>query len=188
MAALGIGMPGQSAVGFFAGQESRIDDPDDDAEPVLQRANASVIPEIRDYHEVTAAHVSKSGDNFELTIDLAGNPNLNEKYETNYVWNIITSGQFWTSEHYYLVMLMNFPPDFNHTATGWHYAVFDRTGDTYVISQTRLGDMPDDRVEFSLDGNLVGNPSAFRYWISVYSRVNNTSFDLYPEYLMDYAP
>lgn len=188
MAGLGIGMPGQSAAGFFSGQESSIDDPDDDAEPVLQRANASAIPEVMGYHEITAASVRRSGDNFDLTINLAGNPNLNEKYETNYMWNMITSGPFWAGERYYLVMLLNFPPDFNHTATGWYYAVFDRTGDRYVVSQTRIADMPDDRVEFNIDGDLLGNPSAFRYWVSVYSRVNNTSFDFYPEYLMDYAP
>ena len=188
MAALGIGMPSQSAIGFFSGQESSIDDPDNDAEPVLQRANASVIPEIRGYHEITSASVRKSGDNFELTINLDGNPNLNEKYETNYMWNMITSAPFWGDEHYYLVMLMNFPTDFNHTASGWYYAVFDRTDDSYVIPQTKIGDMPDGRVEFNLDGKNIGNPSSFRYWVSVYSRVNNTSFDFYPEYLMDYAP
>jgi hypothetical protein len=188
MAALGIDMPHQSSVGYFNGQQSNIYDPVDDAEPVLQRANVSVIPDVSGYHEITAASVRKSGDNFDLTINLSGNPNLNEKYETNYMWNIITSGPFWAGEHYYLVMLVNFPPDFNHTTSGWHYAIFDRTGDSYVIPQTRIGGMPDDRVEFNLDGELIGNPSSFRYWVSVYSRVNNTSFDLYPEYLMDYAP
>lgn len=187
MALSGVGMPRGAAVGLFNGQDSSVQDPVGDAVPVLQHANASVIPETKPYHDITSASIRKTGEDYRLTIYLSGNPNLNEKYETNYMWNLILSEPL-AEDRYYIVMFLNFAPDFNHTAQGWHYAVFDRTADRYVLPQTKIGEMPDDRVEFDLDGELIGNPASLRYWVSVYSRVNNTSFETGPEYLMDYAP
>jgi hypothetical protein len=188
MLLLGIGLPDQSSFGFFSGQDSRVEDPGGDVEPVLQRANATIIPEAKPYHDILSASIRKEDTSILLTIGLAGNPNLNEKYETNYVWNIISSEAFTGADHHYLVMLINFAPDFNHTYQGWYYAVFDRTEDLYVVPQSGIGEMPGDRVEFNLDDALIGNPQSFRYWVSVYSRVNSTSFAGEPEYLMDYAP
>ena len=188
MAIFGIGIPGPPTAGFFDGQAGSIQDPRGDAQPVLQSFNASIIPEVKDYHDVTSASVRNADGLLELTINLAGNPNLNEKYETNYMWNVIYSNPETGRAQNYVVMVLNFAPDFNHTAHGWHYAVFDRTGDFYVIPQTPIGNMPEDRVEFDLDGALIGNPSSFQFWVSVYTRVNSTSFEGAPEYLMDFAP
>jgi hypothetical protein len=188
MAAFGIGIPNPPAAGYFDGQAGSIQDPRGDAQPVLQRFNTSTIPEVKDYHDVISAGVRKADGLLELTINLAGNPNLNEKYETNYMWNVIYSNPDTGRAQNYVVMVFNFAPDFNHTAQGWHYAVFDRTGDIYVLPQAPIGNMPEDRVEFDLDGTLIGNPSSFQFWVSVYTRVNSTSFDGPPEYLMDYAP
>lgn len=188
MAVFGVGIPNPPTTGFFNGQDGSIQDQRGDVQPVLQRSNITVIPEIKDYHDVTSASVRKAGGLFELTINLAGNPNLNEKYETNYMWNVIYSNPDTGQIQNYVVMFPNFAPDFNHTVQGWYYAVFDRTGDVYVLPQTPIGNMPEDRVEFNLDGALIGNPSSFQFWVSVYTRVNSTSFEDAPEYLMDYAP
>ena len=188
MALFGVGIPAPPTAGFFDGQDGRVQDPRGDAQPILQRSNASVIPEVKDYHDVTSATVRKADGLLELTINLAGNPNLNEKYETNYMWNMIYLSPDTGRTQTYVVMFVNFAPDFNHTAQGWHYAVFDRTGDIYVIPQTPIENMPADRVEFNLDAELIGNPSSFQFWVSVYTRVNSTSFEGAPEYLMDYAP
>ena len=188
MALAGIGIPSQPSLGFFSGQESIIQDPAGDAEPVLQSTNASVIPEVKGYHDVTAASIREADGHYTLTINLSGNPNDNEKYETNYMWHLISTGSAGVNERYYVIMFFNFAPDFNHTAQGWHYAVFDRTHNEYVLPQTKIGDMPTDRVEFNLDADLVGNPQSLWYWVSVYTRVDSTSFEGEPEYLMDYAP
>lgn len=165
-----------------------MDDPRGDAEAVLQRTSATIVPEVRPYHDIVGASIRKADSSIVLTISLAGNPNSNEKYETNYVWNLISSDAFTGAEHHYLVMLINFAPDFNHTYQGWYYAIFDRTADQYVVPQSKVQEMPTDRVEFSLDETTVGSPQSFRYWVGVYSRVNSTNFAGEPEYLMDYAP
>jgi hypothetical protein len=188
MALTGIGLPGPPTFGFFNGEDSSIQDPLGDASPVLQRANASIIPQVRSYHDITGAGIQKSNEQYLLSIFLAGDPNLNEKYESNYMWHLISSNPVTGVEQYHVVMLLNFPPDFNHTATGWFYAVFDRTADKYIVPQTGIGKMPADRVEFSLDADHLGNPSSLRYWVSVYTRVDNSDFGGEPEYLMDYAP
>ncbi|HEX2013882.1 MAG TPA: hypothetical protein VLA68_01520, partial [Nitrososphaera sp.] len=120
--------------------------------------------------------------------ELAGDPNMNEKYETNYMWHVVYPSASTGNDQHYIVMFINFGPDFNHTAKGWYYAVFDNTGQVYVLDQTKIGDMPSDRVEVSVEDWMLGNPSSFRYWVSVYVRVNGTSFDGPPEYIMDYAP
>jgi hypothetical protein len=188
MALLGIGAPSQASLGIYTGQDSKIEDARGDAQAVLQRTSSSIIPEVKPYHDIISASVRKADRSFVLTVNVAGNPNLNEKYETNYVWNLISSDALTGIDNHYLVMLVNFAPDFNHTYQGWHYAVFDRTAGLYIVPQTKIGDMPADRVEYAIDEALVGNPSSFRYWVSVYSRVNSTSFAGEPEYLMDYVP
>lgn len=193
MALYGIGLPNPSAFGFFdnAGEYSEISDAAGDAQPVLQRSNTSIIPEAKPYHDLVGASIRKQQDgSLDLTMRLAGDPNRNEKFETNYMWNIVGAGG---EGRDYAIMLINFPPGFfdirgNTSLQGWYYAVFDRTANDYVVPQAKTLDMPSDRVEFRLDSTLIGNPQSFRYWVSVYTRVNNTSFDFEPEYLMDYAP
>ena len=103
------------------------------------------------------------------------------------MWHFVSSDQLTGEQHYYVVMFVNFAPDFNHTSQGWYYAVYDRTAERYILPQTQIGEMPADRVEYSINGSLIGDPSSFRYWVSVYSRVE-AIFEGEPEYLMDYAP
>jgi hypothetical protein len=88
-------------LGFFDGKASLILDRRGDAWPD-QQYQTGIAPEVRGYHDIVAAGVKKAGDAFLLTILLAGDPNTNEKYETNYAWHIITPS------HAYTVLLPNF--------------------------------------------------------------------------------
>lgn len=187
LATLGTRVPQPALIGYFSGQESRISDQAGDAKAVLQQPSPGVVPEIKGYHDVLSASVRKGDGFFVLTIDLAGDPNMNEKYETNYMWHIVYSDPDGRERHY-IVMFINFAPDFNHTSQGWFYAVFDSTAGAYVLGQTQIPDMPNKKVEYAVDNVLLGNPRSFSYWVSVYSRVNSTRFESGPEYLMDSAP
>jgi hypothetical protein len=80
-------------------------------------------------------------------------------------------------------------PNFKHgnsTTDGWYFAIYDETVDTYIISQKRISDMPEDKVEFPVEDIYIGNPTKFSYWVDVSVRVNATIG--VPDYLMDYAP
>lgn len=189
LAISGIGSPAQeTSFGFYSDGEGVISDLRGDAQPVLQESDPAIIPEVEAYHDITGASVRKQDGAFLLTLELAGNPNLNEKYETNYMWHIISSDAATGRDLHYIVMIFNFGPDFNHTSIGWHYAVYNDTSESYILPQTKIDDMPEDRVEYPVQDWLIGNPSSFRYWVSVFVRVDSASFDGPPEYLMDYAP
>jgi len=185
----GIGGPArETSFGFYANGESVINDPRGDAQPVLQQSNPGIIPDAEAYHDVTEASVRKLDGAFLFTLELAGNPNLNKLYETNYMWHVIVSDAATGKDLHYIVMIFDFPPDFNHTSTGWHYAVYNDTSESYILPQTKIEDMPQDRVEYPVQDWLIGNPSSFRYWVSGFVRVDSENFTGPPEYLMDYAP
>lgn len=168
-------------LGLFDGRDSLIVDDRGDARPDKQY-EATTVPEVKNYQDIVAAGVKKAGDDFLLTVLLAGDPNMNEKYETNYMWHIITP------EHTYTVLLPNFAQDSGFAQKGWHVAVFDNTDNKYVIPLTQILGMPKDRVEFPLTASYIGSPTSFQYWVSVSVRVDTENLDGPPEYLMDYAP
>ncbi len=170
-----------TSLGYYDGLESRIQDKRNDAVAV-QQYEADVVPEVRGYHDILAASVKEIDGAFLLTIELAGNPNLNEKYETNYVWHIITR------DHVYVVFMPNFAADSNFPKKGWYFAVYDETLQRYVVPITKISDMPDNSVQFPVESSYIGNPSSFSYWVSVLVRVDTENLDKPPEYLMDYAP
>ena len=181
----------QSALGFHRNIDSDISDAVGDAMPVMQKNSGGVVPEVRDYHDIVAASVKRlDGPSFLLTTDLAGNPNLNEKYETMYAWHIITQGSAAGQEQQlYTVAFSNFPDGFTSiTEPGWYYAVFNNTNGSLILPFTKVWDMPEDRVEFPVEDFYIGGPSEFHYWVSSYVRVNNTDFGSMPDYLMDDAP
>ncbi|TLY05742.1 MAG: hypothetical protein E6K88_09245, partial [Thaumarchaeota archaeon] len=68
--------------GFYNNADSRIADARDDVKPVYQQDGLGIIPQVRDYHDIVGASVKKQDDAFLFTIELAGNPNKNENYET----------------------------------------------------------------------------------------------------------
>lgn len=180
----------QTTLGFHRNSDSGITDAVGDARPLLQQNRSSIVPEVQDYHDIVAASVKTlEGPSFLLTTDLAGNPNLNEKYQTTYAWHIITKSSTDDQEQLYTVAFSNFPSGFtNVTEPGWYYAVFNNTDGSLVLPFTRTWDMPEDRVEFPVEDFYIGGPSEFRYWVSSYVRVSNTNFGSMPDYLMDDAP
>jgi hypothetical protein len=166
--------------------DSRIEDARDDVTPVYQQIGTEVIPEVGDYHDIVGAGVQKRGEAFFFTIELAGNPNDNDKYETQYRWHIITTSPITNREQQYIIRFQNFASGGNSTLEGWYFSVFDRTVGRFIISPTSIPDMSDNRVEFPIEDLYIGNPSSFSYWVDVSVRVNGTFGQ--PDYIMDYAP
>jgi hypothetical protein len=182
-----IGIGARQTVGIYNNNaDSRIEDVRDDATPVYQQIGTEVIPEVRDYHDILAASVQKRGEAFFFTIELAGNPNDNDKYETQYRWHIITTSPITNREQQYVIRFQNFAPSSNSTLEGWYFSVFDRTVGRFIVSPTSIPDMPEDRVEFPIEDLYIGSPSSFSYWVDVSVRINGTFGQ--PDYIMDYAP
>ena len=172
----------EPSTGFYDNVESRIEDARGDAQAVYQQSGAGEAPVVRDYHDIVGAGVKKQGEAFLFTIELAGNPNENENPETLYVWDIVTD-----KEYHYRILLPHFSTGNNSTERGWYFALFNVTADAYVVQMTKISDMPQDRVEFSVADFFIGTPSSFNYWVDVHVRSNNTLVGP-PDYLMDYAP
>ncbi len=167
--------------------ESKIEDAQGDVTPVYQQIGSQSVPEVKDYYDILGASVQKQGEAFFFTIKLAGNPNANDKYETQYRWHIITISPITNREQQYTILFQNYPLNSsNPTTKGWHFAVFDRTVGRFIVTPTSIPNMPDDRVEFPVEDLYIGNPSSFSYWIDVSVRVNGTFGQ--PDYIMDYAP
>jgi hypothetical protein len=181
-----IKIGGRQTVGIYNDADSRIEDAQGDATPVYQKVGLEEIPEVRDYHDILGASVQKRGDVFFFTIDLAGNPNDNDTYDTQYRWHIITASPITNREQQYVIQFQNSPSETNPDREGWYFMVFDRTVGRFIVSPTSIPDMPDDRVEFPVEDFYIGNPSSFSYWVDVTVRVNSTAGS--PDYIMDYAP
>jgi hypothetical protein len=173
------------SVGTYDNAPSIIHDAGGDAQAVYQNAGVGTSPQVREYHDILGASIEKLGDAFFLKIDLAGNPNNNQDYETLYRWHIITTSQITGREQQYTILFPNFHHG-NSTTDGWYYAVFDSTVDKYIIKAEKISDMPDDSVEFPVQDVYIGSPTKFIYWVDVSVRVNATLGE--PDYLMDYAP
>ena len=178
----------RQSVGIYNNNaDSRIEDTKDDVTPVYQQNGTGVIPEVKDYHDILGASVQKRGEAFFFTIELAGNPNDNDKYETQYRWHIITTSPITDREQQYVIRFQNFGSSGNNSnLAGWYFSVFDRTVGRFIISPTSIPDMPDNRVEFPIEDLYIGNPSSFSYWVDVSVRINGTLGQ--PDYIMDYAP
>lgn len=171
--------------GFYNNADSRIDDAKGDVEPVYQQSGAGLAPGARDYYDIVSASVKKQDEAFLFSIELAGNPDENENYETLYLWNIITDVN--DKEQHYRILLPHFAIGDNSTERGWYFAVFNVTSNTYIVPMTKINDMPENKVEFAVKDFFIGAPSSFRYWVDVYVRTSNTLVGP-PDYLMDYAP
>ncbi len=184
---LGLEIGGSQEYGVYDNAESRIVDARGDAVAVYQQSRTGAVPQVRDYHDILGASVSKRGEAFFLTIDLAGNPNSNQEYETIYRWHVVSASPTTNSDQRYTIMFPNFSPDSANSAIeGWYFAVFDNTANTYVVRPIQIADMPDDRIEFSVEASNIGDPDRFVYWVDASVRLNATLGE--PDYLMDYAP
>jgi hypothetical protein len=165
-----------------------VEDTRDDSKLVpLYRTN--IIPEIKDYHDILSANVKKvNGHKLLLSIELAGDANRNEKYETVYIWVIYYRNSISGTDQYYSVIIPNFAIDSKFEAVGWNLAIFNNTGSSYTLPLSKISSMPKNKVEVFIDPNFVGNPSSFNYLVSTMIRVNNTFLDKPPDYLVDSAP
>ena len=165
-----------------------VEDARDDSTLVrLYRTN--IIPEIKDYHDILSANVKKINDHkLLLSIELAGDANRNEKYETVYIWVIYYRNSVSGKDQYYSVIIPNFAIDSKFEAVGWNLAIFNNTGNSYTLPLSKISSMPKNKVEVFIDPNFVGNPLSFNYMVSTMIRVNNTFLDKPPDYLVDSAP
>ena len=69
---------------------SKIKDVENDTK--LVALHNAIVPEVQGYHDILAAEVNKINDNKILfTMELGGDANTNEKYETVYLWLIYIS-------------------------------------------------------------------------------------------------
>jgi hypothetical protein len=174
-----IEIGGRQTVGIYNNADSSIEDAQGDVTPVYQQVGTEELPE--------GASVQKRGEVFFFTVALAGNPNDNDKYETQYRWNIITTSPITNREQQYMIRFQNSAfGSGNSTMEGWYLAVFDRTVGRFIVPPTSIPNMPEDRIEFPIEDFYIGNPSSFSYWVDVSVRVNATFGQ--PNYIMDYAP
>ncbi len=155
------------------------------------------VPEIQDYHDILSAEVNKVNDDKILfSMELAGDANTNEKYETVYLWLIyintidsISAPTFDKEFQLYTLIIPNFGADSNfRNKTGWHLAIFNITNNVYTLPLSKISDMPTNKVQVFIDPIFIGNPSHFNYLVSSMIRVNNTFLGKSPDYLVDFAP
>lgn len=170
-------------LGIYDNAESRIIDARGDTEAILPQNGGEA--QVREYHDMLGASVIRRGEAFFFTIDLAGNPNDNQEYETIYRWHIITTSPVTNRDQQYTIMFPHFATG-NSTVDGWYFAVYDETVNAFIVGPTRIEDMPDNRVEFPVEDLYIGNPSRFEYWIDVSVKLE-ASFGG-PTHLIDYAP
>ena len=156
-----------------------------------------IFPKVRDYHDILSAEVNKVSKDKNgnilllLTIDLAGDANKNEKYETVYLWFInYNNGLNDKDQHKsYTVIIPNFAADSNFkNKHGWYLAIFNNTNNSYTLPLSKISEMPKNKVQVFIDSDFIGNPPSFNYLVSVMIRVNSTFLNKPPDYLVDSAP
>ena len=174
---------------------SKIKDAKDDTK--LVALHNARVPEIQDYHDILSAEVNKVNDDKLLfTMELAGDANTNEKYETVYLWLIYintidgkTASTFDKEFQLYTLIIPNFGADSNfRNKAGWYLAIFNNTNNVYTLPLSKISDMPTNKVQVFIDSIFIGNPSHFNYLVSSMIRVNNTFLGKSPDYLVDFAP
>jgi hypothetical protein len=164
-----------------------------DVKPI-QIYRTKVIPGIKDYYDILSVSVMKINNKLSFVMDLAGDPNKNEKYETTYIWLIyyntssINRNSASQNEEIYTLLIPNFAADSNFSLRGWYTAIFNNTANTYNLPLTRISEMPKDKVGVDIDPSLIGNPASFNYMTCVMVRVNSTFLNKPPDYLMDSVP
>lgn len=164
----------------------------------------SIIPEIRDYHDILSAEVNKPDNNkFLFTIELSGDANKNKNHETVYIWllfNVVTnniSNKDNNNDFYkldkqnqtYTLIIPNFGIESNFEKdAGWYLAIFNNTDNTYTLPLSSILDMPKNKVQVFIDSKFIGHPLKFNYIVSSMIRINNTFLDKPPDYLIDVVP
>src|SRR5919107_3324479 len=111
---------------------NRIEDSTEDVK-LIRIYSTKILPVVRDYHDIISASVNKIDDDNKMifTMDLAGDANKNEKYETLYLWLIYYTSNLDGRNHqqqqqqFYTVIIPNFPSSSNfENKNGWYLAIF----------------------------------------------------------------
>ena len=160
----------------------------------------NIIPKVSNYLDILSIDINKDKDNKILfTIDLAGDANKNENYETVYVWliyyyttnstSVDTASTIENKFHLYTIIIPNFRANAENKEEGWYLAIFNNTSNSYTLPLSPISFMPTNKVQVFIDPIFIGNPSStFNYSVSSMIRVNNTFLDKPPDYLVDYVP
>jgi hypothetical protein len=160
----------------------------------IQIYRSIITPEVKDYYDILSVSVMKINNKLTFTMDLAGDSNKNEKYETAYIWllyyNASRINRISTSNNgqVYTLIIPNFAPNSDFSLKGWYMAVFNNTADTYTLPLAKISNMPKNKVQVFIDPSLIGSPSSFNYVTCVMVRVNSTFLSKPPDYLMDSVP
>ena len=176
-----------SDFGYFNGSKSTVQNPRPDAVliPIYQ---TPIVPKVHGFDHITYASVEMLNPSMLLfTTGLAGDPNQNDIYETSYRWHILSSNKQLTEQEY-TVIIPNFANDSSFGPKGWYYAIFNNTSNTYVVPLKKTEMAQHDKVALAVNATDLGNPIRFYYSVTVGARVNSTSFDHGPDYLMDVTP
>jgi hypothetical protein len=171
---------------------NRIEDSTEDVK-LIRIYSTKILPVVRDYHDIISASVNKidDGNKMILTMDLAGDANKNEKYETVYLWLIYYTSNLHgrNQQQLYTVIIPNFPSDSNfENKNGWYLTIFNNTDSTYTLPLSKISAMPNNKVQVFVDPAFIGNPQSFNYVVSTMVRVNSTYLNKPPDYLVDSAP
>lgn len=152
-----------------------------------------IVPKVEIYHDILSAYVNQVNSGIELTIDLAGDANQNEKYESVYLWLIYYDTNSRTDDkkgQQYTVIVPNFGSrSFFGNLKGWYLAIFNNTNNSYTLPLSKIPDMPKDKVQVFFDPIFIGNPSSsLKYIVSSMVRVNSTFLGKPPDYVIDSVP
>ncbi len=179
---------------FQEPSSNRIEDSTEDVK-LISIYSTRILPIVRDYHDIISASVNKIDDDNKMifTMDLAGDANKNEKYETVYLWLIYYTSNLHGRNHqqqqFYTVIIPNFPSGSNfENKNGWYLAIFNNTDSTYTLPLSKISSMPENKVQVFVDPTFIGNPQSFNYVVSTMVRVNSTYLNKPPDYLVDSAP
>jgi hypothetical protein len=174
---------------------NRIEDSIEDVK-LISIYSTKILPVVRDYHDISSASVNKieDGNKMILTMDLAGDANKNEKYETVYLWLIYYTSNLHgrnqqQHQQFYTVIIPNFPSDSNfENKNGWYLTIFNNADSSYTLPLSKISGMPKNKVQVFVDPAFIGNPQSFNYVVSTMVRVNSTYLNKPPDYLVDSAP
>ena len=161
----------------------------------VQIYRSNIIPKVKDYYDILLVSITRINNKLTFTINLAGDANKSEKYETAYIWLLFynnTSGINGIiashKEQIYTLIIPNFAINSNFSLKGWYMAVFNNTANSYTLPLAKISDMPKNKVQVFIDPSIIGSPQSFSYMTCLMVRVNSTFLNKAPDYLMDSVP
>ncbi len=142
---------------------------------LLSLYETTIMPAVQDYHDIISSEVYRIGnDRLLFTVQIDGNPNHNERFETVYVWLLSQNDLVSGKGQIYTIVIPNFANDSAFDNKGWYLAVVNNTNNQYSLPLSKLKDMPESSMEVSIDSSFLGNTFSFNYSTAVMVRVNDT--------------